>query len=426
MPDAETVFPPSLIAQEAERAALGCALQDADAARLVGTLAGSDWHYDEHRAVWRAVAGCLMDGEAVDRLTVYRRMTPGGEVPAMVSPTLLLDLEAAVVTTVHARDYMVTVRRVGDARRAYLALRGAADRIAAEAVDPVEAMTDLNRDMAEASSAPAVVRPHHLADVLKTWERCVDDGPPPVVRTPYADINRSLGGGFRPGELVYIGGRAGTGKTALALELARSAAADGVPVLFVSREMLAQSLAERLIAQTCRIEALSVRSGTLSPSDWPEYARGRPHMSALPLWITDEALTVDQVDGMLAHQSFGLLIVDYLQLLHAPRTIKERRFQVEHASSALKTLALQRHLPVICLSSLARAEQGNRDRRPQLSDLRESGELEHDADVIFLLHRAFQSEECEVILAKNRSGRVGVTTLRFRAEYVAFEVGPHG
>lgn len=424
MPETEHSFPPSLIAQEAERAALGCALQDAEAARLVGTLAASDWHYDEHRAVWRAVAGCLMDGEAVDRLTVYRRLAPSGEGPAMVSSTLLLDLEAAVVTAVHAKDYVATVRRVGDARRAYLALRGAADRIAGGEADPVQAVGDLTRDLAEVSSSQNVVRSYHLAEVLKTWERSVDAGPPPVVRTPFSDINRSLGGGFRPGELIYIGGRAGTGKTALALELARSAAADGVPVLFVSREMLAQSLAERMIAQTCRIEALSVRSGTLSPTDWPEYARGRTHLQGLPLWITDEALTVDQVDGMLSHQSFGLLIVDYLQLLHAPRTIKERRLQVEHVSSALKTLALQRRLPVICLSSLSRAEQGNRDRRPQLSDLRESGELEHDADVIFLLHRAFQSEDCEVILAKNRSGRVGITTLRFRPEYVAFEVVP--
>jgi archaellum biogenesis ATPase FlaH len=270
-----------------------------------------------------------------------------------------------------------------------------------------------------------LVSVQHIAEVLRAWERQVDEGPPRAIRTPFAELNRPLGGGFREGELIYVGARAGVGKSALALEIARETARDGVGVLIVSREMVAARLVERVISQASRIPALTVRGGTLSQAEWSVYAQVRDLLSALPIWITDEALSVEHITGILdrlqGEVKIGLLIVDYLQLVHAPRDIRERRLQVESVSQALKTLAVQYKVPVVCMSSLSRAEVGNRDRRPQLSDLRESGELEHDADVILLLHRGFQQEETELIVAKNRNGRVGVTSLRFRPEFVAFE-----
>ena len=148
-------------------------------------------------------------------------------------------------------------------------------------------------------------------------------------------------------------------------------------------------------------------------------------LSRLPVWLCEEAVSIADVTRLVEHWPFtpplSLVIVDYLQLVRAPRDIRERRHQVEYVSQALKTLAVKCRLPILCLSSLSRAEQGNRDRKPMLSDLRESGELEHDADVILLMHRGFGEEETEIAVAKNRNGRVGVVTILFRSDFVAFD-----
>lgn len=272
------------------------------------------------------------------------------------------------------------------------------------------------------------ITPQHIADVLKAWERSVDDGPPKAVSSPYPDLNKYLGGGIRSGELVYIGARPGVGKTALALEIARRAAQDGTGTLIVSREMVNSSLVQRIIAQTARIPATTIRTGSLSPAEWHVYGSTRAVLSRLPLWMTDEAVSIEQIAGLLSGWKLspepGLLVVDYLQLVRAPKEVKERRLQVEHVSQGLKGLAVEYQIPVICMSSLSRAESGNRDRKPQLSDLRESGELEHDADIILLMHRGFNEATTEIAVAKNRSGRVGHVSLEFTSDFLTFDAAP--
>lgn len=286
------------------------------------------------------------------------------------------------------------------------------------------------RREARNGNADHPITPAHIADVLKAWEKSVDDGPPSAVASPYPTLNKYLGGGIRPGELMYIGARAGVGKTALALEIARHAGLAGIGTMIVSREMVNTSLIQRIIAQASRIPATTIRTGSLSQPEWHIYGTTRTALAALPIWMTDEAVSIEQIADLLSGWSAkpdpGLLIVDYLQLVRAPREIKERRLQVEHISQELKGLAVQYQLPVICMSSLSRAESNNRDRKPQLSDLRESGELEHDADIILLMHRGFDQKETEIAIAKNRSGRVGLIRLEFTSDYLTFDMAQDG
>jgi len=273
-------------------------------------------------------------------------------------------------------------------------------------------------------TADRPLTPVPLAIALVDLEASWASGPPSHVPTPFPSLNEKLGGGFGPGELVYLGSRPGVGKTALGLELARRAGRAGQGVLFVSREMVTLALARRMVAQDGRVEAARLKRGDFDLDAHTRVQASLQRLRGLPIWLTDEAVSLGEITALVAGWSGpvarGLLIVDYLQLVRAPAEIKERRFQVEAVSQALKTLAVQSQCPVLCLSSLSRPVEG-RDRRPTLASLRESGELEHDADIVLLLHREPGKTETECTVAKNRDGRTGTVMLTFRPEFVAFE-----
>lgn len=238
------------------------------------------------------------------------------------------------------------------------------------------------------------------------------------VPSPFGGLTRLLDGGFRPGELIFCGARAGVGKTAIATIMARTAATAGLGVLVISREMLNVAIARRLVAQASQVPASLLRSGRLAtePDSVAVVADTIRRMRTRPIWLCDDAVSIEEIQHLVAtwsnHPALSFVIVDYLQLVRAPRDIRERRHQVEAVSQGLKTLALQARLPVLCLSSLARPAEG-KTTRPTLASLRESGELEHDADIVLLLHRDPMEPRTECIVAKNRDGRVGITELLF-------------
>lgn len=238
-------------------------------------------------------------------------------------------------------------------------------------------------------------------------------------QTPFPAVNSLIVGGFQKGELIYLGARPGVGKTAMALEIARHAAKAGQRVLIVSREMLAAALARRMISQEGMLPASKLKLGDI---DMSEVSPVAARLSDLPIWITDTARSLTHVGEAMdsVAPEIDLLIVDYLQLIQAPREIRERRLQVEAVSQGLKTFALSRQVPVLCLSSLSRPATGTHPE-PTLASLRESGELEHDADIVIFLHRVSQdSSEVLCIVAKNRDGETGKARLMFRPEWVSF------
>jgi hypothetical protein len=269
----------------------------------------------------------------------------------------------------------------------------------------------------------------HIRHVLAALREELRPGATPTapVATPFPSLNTYLGGGFYPGELIYLGARPGVGKTAFALEVARRTAKDQRGVLIISREMINLALARRLIAQEGPIRASGLRSGSLTEAERVTVSATMTKIGALPLWLSDEALSLGEITTMVTTWQesvpLSLLVVDYLQLVRAPRDIRERRLQVEAVSQGLKTLAVQQKIPVLCMSSLARptASSHTPEPRPTLASLRESGELEHDADIVILLHRLPLQPDAECIIAKHRDGQQGIASLFFRPETVSFE-----
>jgi replicative DNA helicase len=261
----------------------------------------------------------------------------------------------------------------------------------------------------------------HVSDAI-THAIEIMEAPSSGIASPFAALNRLIVGGFQKGELIYLGARPGVGKTAMALEIARHAARSGARVLIVSREMLAAALARRMLAQEGRLAASKLKLGI---ADKTAVAKTAARLADLPIWITDAARTLSDVADAIDSIAKGvdLLIVDYLQLVQAPKEIRDRRLQVESVSQGLKAFALARALPVVCLSSLSRP-QGGISSEPTLAPLRESGELEHDADIVIFLHRASgeddESTEVVCIVAKNRDGETGRARLIFRPEWVSF------
>jgi len=247
------------------------------------------------------------------------------------------------------------------------------------------------------------------------------DHPTPVVATPYAELNNLLIGGFRAGELVYLGARPGVGKTVFALEVARHVAKLGLATLMISREMLLPQLAQRMVAQEGRIPASQLRRGKVDGELIPAMSDAMAKLCNLPLWISDKARTVSDLQACLDQvpQTPELLIVDYLQLIQSPGN--DRRLQIESVSAALMQIALSRKIPVLCLSSLSRPASGDKDKKPTMGSLRETGQLEHDAHIVLLLHREQGATDAECIVAKARSGKTGSAHLVFNGQYVSFE-----
>lgn len=270
----------------------------------------------------------------------------------------------------------------------------------------------------------------HIHEVLDELQTAMAAGPVPTLATPFHSLNYFLNGGFSPGELIYLGARPGVGKTALGLELARCAAMKGKgAVIIISREMKNIALARRLVSQDARVPASAIKRGELSYMDRDAFKLSLERLRRLPIWFTDDAVSFTEiktlVSEIVAETPIALLIVDYLQLIRAPQEIKERRLQVESISQGLKMLAMQFQIPVLCLSSLSRGTAEDRNKRPTLASLRESGELEHDADVILLLHRNYQDADTECNVAKNRDGRLGTARLVFQSDFVAFDEAPN-
>lgn len=265
--------------------------------------------------------------------------------------------------------------------------------------------------------------PRHISSVGKALLKAASDGPPKFYPTSFSKLDFYLGGGLVGGELVYLGARPGVGKTAMALQIARHVASMGTSILIVSREMNNRSLMARMIAQTGAVTASEMRRMNFQPDRRVLLDQAVSELSTLPIFMTDKLYRVDQVADVVAKSKAkeqGLLvIIDYLQLMKAGDSGAERRIQVETVSQELKKMALENDVPVLCMSSLSRAFD-KKNPKPTTDSLRESGALEHDADVIILLHRGFQEANMECQIAKNRNGHAGSLNLVFEPEFLAF------
>jgi len=254
------------------------------------------------------------------------------------------------------------------------------------------------------------------------------------VPSGFSDLDE-LTSGFQVSELIIVAARPSMGKTAFCLNVATQAAVDGHGVAIFSLEMSKDALVQRMLCAEARVDSQSVRRGMLKDRDFTNLARAAGVLQQCPLWIDDSpAITLLEMRSkarrLKADSELGLIIVDYLQLMRSPEYADNRVQEVSDISRSLKALARELDIPVIALSQLSRAsEQRGGDRRPQLSDLRDSGAIEQDADVVIFIHRPeyYDREDeskrgtAEILLAKARNGPTGEVKLRFTREYTRFD-----
>jgi len=254
------------------------------------------------------------------------------------------------------------------------------------------------------------------------------------VPSGFVDLD-AMTSGFQPSELVVVAARPSMGKTAFCLNIAANAAAEGQGIAIFSLEMSKESLVQRMLTATARVDSHRVRQGTLRDSDFTQLARAAGILQTYQLWIDDTpSITLLEMRSkarrLKIDNDVRLIVVDYLQLMRSPEYSENRVQEISDISRSLKALARELEIPVIALSQLSRAsEQRGGERKPILSDLRDSGAIEQDADLVIFIHRAeyYDREDeskrglAEVMLAKNRNGPTGDVQLKFTREYTRFD-----
>lgn len=411
-----------------EQACLGAALQDSEAAQLCASLLNEfDFMQDRNKYVWGAIRSLVENGNPVDILSVAKTLQRQ-QVIDLVTITYLHDLIESSPVVSHAKHYCLQVKEYSDAQRMKSRMLRAAEQV--EQANPYEVIDDFWHDIQsilgnETSEKIGIKRihPKHIKEVLNKWQQEIDEGIPPHVNTPFQLLNKYLGRGFRFGEYVILGARPSVGKSLFALTLLRHAAQNKIKSLYISKEMINVEHVPRFISPMTRIPATVLRWGDLNPDQWLIYQGAYNKAIEYPLFFTDDITSVDEIEELVESwadtEGIQLLVVDYLQLISAPSDIKEERHKIEYVSKKLKEIAVKHKICVICISSLSRS-QGDPKTRPTLSSLRESGQIEHDADTVLLMHRVSMEAETEVTIAKRRNGRLGTVHFTFDWETLNF------
>jgi replicative DNA helicase len=432
--------------EDAEQAVLSAMLMDQDAVlRATESVDDTMFYAERHRRIFRAMLAIAERGGVVDPLTLADELGRRGEIEAAGGKDYIGFLVDVVPTAANV-DYHAQIVREKALRRRLIEVSTA---IVQEAYESQLTAFDLLDDAEAKIFLVAQVRAREGFTRIKellwpTMERieALQHGGKTVtgVASGFSDLDE-MTSGFQPADLVIVAARPSMGKTAFTLNVAQHAAIEHqVPVAFFSLEMSKESLVQRMLTSEARIDAQRLRKGMLRDDDFPRLARAAGILSSAPVWIDDTpGITLLEMRSkarrLKAESGVGLVVVDYLQLMQGPANSESRQQEVSTISRGLKALAKELNVPVIALSQLSRApEQRTGDhKRPQLSDLRESGAIEQDADLIMFLYRQEMYDgpvdkdgnslegKAEVIVGKQRNGPTGVVNLHFHKQYTRFE-----
>ena len=403
------------------------------------------FYAERHRRIFRAMMSITERGGVVDPLTLSEDLSRRGELDASGGKDFIGFLVDAVPTAANIEYHAQIVREKAILRR----LIEVSTSIVSEAFEGKTTATQL---LDEAESKIFQVSQQQTKDgftrikelLWPTMERieALQRGGQTItgVASGFKDLDE-LTSGFQPADLVIVAARPSMGKTAFTLNIAQYAAIEhNVPVAFFSLEMSKESLVQRMLTSEARIDAQRLRKGMLRDDDFPRLARAAGILSSAPVWIDDTpGISILEMRSkarrLKADSGIGMVIVDYLQLMAGPLHSESRQQEVSQISRGLKALAKELNVPVVALSQLSRApEQRTGDnKRPQLSDLRESGAIEQDADLIMFLYRQEFYDgpvdkdgnslegKAEVIVGKQRNGPTGMVNLHFHKQYTRFE-----
>jgi replicative DNA helicase len=429
--------PPSAI--EAEESLIGAMLLSTEAVSIAyETVQPEDFYRPLHGQIFGAIMALTHAGEPIDYVTVQAKLQERGAVA--IELAVLSSLQMNTPSAANAQHYAEIVRDKAQQRR-LIAVGGEIVDDSYVATDDVVGLIDEaerkinqigdNRKIDTVSPLQRLLLSE--ADILE--ERGETRGQFNGLETGYKSLDLILQG-LQPSSMTIIGARPGTGKTAFALGiLIHVGAVVKRPALFFSLEMSRQELAERILASTARIDSSKLRTGDLSDADWNRAHEAFGFLQSAQVFIDDNpSLTVMDVRSRARRikqqqGDLGVVIVDYLQLMSSRGRAENRQVEVSDMSRSLKILARELQCPVIALSQLSRKLEDRADKRPVMSDLRESGSLEQDADVVLFLFRPEQygevandkKSEAEIIVGKNRNGPTRTAHLTWRGEFARFD-----
>ncbi|HRU95224.1 MAG TPA: replicative DNA helicase [Anaerolineae bacterium] len=422
---------------EAEEAVLGALLIDAEAIfRVLSFLRAEHFYLQKHRWIYEAILGLHEQREPVDFLTLTAALERQEQLQAIGGSAYILQLISAVPSAINIESYAHMVEQAS-VRRRLLEVASEIAKLAYDEEKGIGEVVDQSERALFAVSQQRIARDlRPVQEVVGTYRDYLYNlyahrGELMGVTSGFRDLDRLLGG-FQRSDLVILAARPGVGKTSLLLTMALKAAEKGKLVAIFSLEMSAEQLVQRMISSLSRVDAQRLRIGNLQDEDLPKIEDAIGHLADLPIYIDDTpALTPLQLRTKCRrlHSEHGLdmAYVDYLQLMTADTRTENRVQEVSYLSRMLKALARELDTPVLTASQLSRAVEQRQDRRPVLSDLRESGSIEQDADVVMFIYRddmyhpeTQQLNIAEIIVAKHRSGPVGTVQLYFNRNLTQF------
>jgi replicative DNA helicase len=422
----------------AEQSALGGMMLSKDAvADVIETVRGVDFYVPKHEVVFNAILTLYSHGEPTDVIAVTDELSKTGELQRAGGVEYLHTLTSIVPTAANAGFYASIVAERALLRR----LVEAGTRIVQMGYAGEGEVTELvNNAQAEIYGVTGSVETEDYVPLTEAVTQAIDeieaakhtDGKMTGVPTGFADLDE-LTNGFHPGQMIIVAARPAMGKSTLALDFARSASIHhDLPTIVFSLEMGKAEIAMRLLSAEASVPLQNMRKGTVDGRDWTTIASTRGRINDAPLYLDDSPnMTLVEIRAKCRRlkQRVGLkmVIIDYLQLMTSGKRVESRQQEVSEFSRALKLLAKELQVPVIALSQLNRGPEQRADKMPALSDLRESGSIEQDADMVVLLHResAYERDspragEADLIVAKHRNGPTRTITVAFHGHFSRF------
>jgi replicative DNA helicase len=427
---------------EAEESLLGAMLLSKDATAAAIEICGAeDFYKPAHGHIFRAIVALFERGEASDAVTVLDELTRSGLVASVGDPSVLVSLQSNTPSVANVVHYARIVEEHSLLRKMVAVASEIADigysvpEDVSAAIDQVESIVF---DISERRTTDTI---RSLHDILLTGLDRIEElshvrDAVTGVATGYTDLDRILAG-LQPSSLTIVGARPAMGKTSFALGMLANVGIElRRPALLFSLEMGHLELCQRLLASEAHVDGQRLRTGQLHESDWSKVGVAVSRLDSAPIFIDDNPnLTVMDIRARSrrlrkSEGDLGLVIVDYLQLMTGRNRAENRQVEVAEISRGLKILARELEVPVVALSQLSRGLEARQDKRPMLSDLRESGSLEQDADVVIFIYREEQYDpetpidrrgDAEIIVAKHRNGPTGSVHLAFLSQYARFD-----
>lgn len=431
-------LPPQAL--EAEQSVLGAVLIENDALlKAIEHIAEEDFYRESHRKIFRAMIELFEKNEAIDLITVSEVLSRKGELEAVGGAQFLGMLASTIPTAANVLYHSKIIKDRALMRSLLRTTAEITGRVYEEQLDADEMLDVAEKMIFDISERRLKTSFFSLKDLVKDSFKMIEDlhdrkelitGVP----SGFTDLDM-LTTGFQQGDLIIIGGRPSMGKTAFSLNIAQHVSIETrAPIAVFSLEMSKKQLVLRMLCSEARVDSNSVRKGFIGKGDWHKLTSAAGRLMEAPIYIDDSSnISVLEMRAkarrLKKEHGLSLVIVDYLQLMRGRGSFERREQEISDISRSLKALAKEIEVPVIALSQLNRAVEQRQEKKPTLADLRESGAIEQDADVILFLYRdeiydrknLDKKGKAEVLVAKQRNGPTGIVNLTFRADCTRFE-----